>query len=340
MLKLIEGDADTFAQRAEMYYKKRPELVNMIEDLYRSYRSLAEQHDLLRLESRTSFLNRGSSHKEWSFIDKSSVSSSVIFDSESEVDDPPEEEDQVDSKLRELPEKMDENNLQNLKHEERIKRKRSELSTCSADSDLSVVSDPELEGIEFESKLEESPQGICEVKKVIEEVHSTEVNARNAAFKCFEQSESVYGELEESQDENMLSEFPQKEKMAGKDSSFEYAEFVHPETETQDRIKLNEPEDKRDSENAKLMIEIERLKEENMSFKAELDRKDQEKREVIRQLSLSIDILKGENDNMKRFIRDSKNRANLFEFGRLKDVFSKKLFGGQSKKFQTTLVAL
>ncbi|KAK9945576.1 hypothetical protein M0R45_011084 [Rubus argutus] len=29
MLKLIQEDADSFAQRAEMYYKKRPQLIGM-----------------------------------------------------------------------------------------------------------------------------------------------------------------------------------------------------------------------------------------------------------------------------------------------------------------------
>ncbi|GER26497.1 kinase interacting family protein [Striga asiatica] len=45
MLKLIDEDADSFAQRAEMYYRKRPELVSMVEDLYRAHRSLAERHE-------------------------------------------------------------------------------------------------------------------------------------------------------------------------------------------------------------------------------------------------------------------------------------------------------
>ncbi|MCO5599136.1 hypothetical protein L7F22_053236 [Adiantum nelumboides] len=47
MLKLIEEDADSFAKRAEMYYKKRPELVALVEEFYRAYRSLAERYDQL-----------------------------------------------------------------------------------------------------------------------------------------------------------------------------------------------------------------------------------------------------------------------------------------------------
>ncbi|KAH0468211.1 hypothetical protein IEQ34_003244 [Dendrobium chrysotoxum] len=45
MIKLIEEDADSFARRAEMYYKKRPELMKFVEDFYRAYRALAERYD-------------------------------------------------------------------------------------------------------------------------------------------------------------------------------------------------------------------------------------------------------------------------------------------------------
>ncbi|KAG6507757.1 protein NETWORKED 2A-like [Zingiber officinale] len=45
MLKLIEPDADSFAKRAELYFKRRPELISFVEDAYRSYRALAERYD-------------------------------------------------------------------------------------------------------------------------------------------------------------------------------------------------------------------------------------------------------------------------------------------------------
>ncbi|XP_050213422.1 protein NETWORKED 2A [Mercurialis annua] len=47
MLKLIENKGDSFAQRVEMYYKKRPELIGQVEEAYRSYRALAERYDHL-----------------------------------------------------------------------------------------------------------------------------------------------------------------------------------------------------------------------------------------------------------------------------------------------------
>ncbi|KAK1300671.1 hypothetical protein QJS10_CPB13g00220 [Acorus calamus] len=45
MLHLIEEDGDSFAKRAEMYYRKRPELIEFVEESYRAYRALAERYD-------------------------------------------------------------------------------------------------------------------------------------------------------------------------------------------------------------------------------------------------------------------------------------------------------
>nr|GMC91451.1 kinase-interacting protein 1-like [Ipomoea batatas] len=47
MLKMIEQDGDSFAKRAEMYYKRRPELINSVEEAYRAFRALAERYDNL-----------------------------------------------------------------------------------------------------------------------------------------------------------------------------------------------------------------------------------------------------------------------------------------------------
>ncbi|XP_042417725.1 protein NETWORKED 1A-like [Zingiber officinale] len=45
MIMLIEEDADSFAKKAEMYFKKRPELMKLVEEFYRAYRALAERYD-------------------------------------------------------------------------------------------------------------------------------------------------------------------------------------------------------------------------------------------------------------------------------------------------------
>ncbi|KAL6012608.1 hypothetical protein ACLOJK_003097 [Asimina triloba] len=45
ILIILEEDADSFARRAEMYYRQRPELINFVEESYKSYRALAERYD-------------------------------------------------------------------------------------------------------------------------------------------------------------------------------------------------------------------------------------------------------------------------------------------------------
>ncbi|KAH7516799.1 protein NETWORKED 3C [Ziziphus jujuba] len=53
ILSMIEEDGDSFAKRAKMFYERRPELIKVLEDLHKSYRSLAEKYD---------HLNSGLSH--------------------------------------------------------------------------------------------------------------------------------------------------------------------------------------------------------------------------------------------------------------------------------------
>uniref|UniRef100_A0A6N2LD43 NAB domain-containing protein n=1 Tax=Salix viminalis TaxID=40686 RepID=A0A6N2LD43_SALVM len=50
VIKLIEEDGDSFAKRAEMYYKKRPELIHFVEDSFRAYRALAERYNHISTE--------------------------------------------------------------------------------------------------------------------------------------------------------------------------------------------------------------------------------------------------------------------------------------------------
>ncbi|KAL3524928.1 hypothetical protein ACH5RR_013300 [Cinchona calisaya] len=50
IIKLIEEDGDSFAKRAEMYYKKRPELLNFVEESYRAFKALADRYDHLSAE--------------------------------------------------------------------------------------------------------------------------------------------------------------------------------------------------------------------------------------------------------------------------------------------------
>ena len=42
-VRFIDEEEDSFARRAEMYYKKRPEVMKLVEEFYRAYRALAER---------------------------------------------------------------------------------------------------------------------------------------------------------------------------------------------------------------------------------------------------------------------------------------------------------
>ncbi|KAJ0258079.1 Protein NETWORKED 3C [Hirschfeldia incana] len=80
MLSLIEeGNADSFAQRAETYYKKRPELIAFVHDFYRSHRSLAHRFHHLKSSSSSS-----------------SIDHSLSDDPHSEIEDPDDEEEDDD----------------------------------------------------------------------------------------------------------------------------------------------------------------------------------------------------------------------------------------------------
>ncbi|KAG6470485.1 hypothetical protein ZIOFF_071558 [Zingiber officinale] len=67
-------------------------------------------------------------------------------------------------------------------------------------------------------------------------------------------------------------------------------------------------------------------------------RKNEEKREVIRQFALSLDMLKEENVTLRKCLKDLERKSGFFELNKLtKDMFSGKLFRWKSKN-QTTIV--
>ncbi|PIM99721.1 hypothetical protein CDL12_27781 [Handroanthus impetiginosus] len=57
ILELVEDNGDTFAMRAEMYYKKRPQLIKMVQDLHKSYSALADKYDHLKSASNNGSLS-------------------------------------------------------------------------------------------------------------------------------------------------------------------------------------------------------------------------------------------------------------------------------------------
>lgn len=254
MLKLIEEDADSFAQRAEMYYKKRPELISMVEEFYRAHRSLAERYDLVKSDHGTRLLTTFGSpfmsikqHKQEkviSMMDQTYNSYSESSDAEeyaeSEVDDPEQE------------------------------------GEIQIEKEFGEVEDPEL-------------------------VNETQVD------------EEIKEEDEDPVQEDVI-EVDQEPK---KDS-------VASEVYNDEIMKLRE--------------EIETLKEENERQKDQLKQKDEEKIEVIRQLSMAVGVLKDENSKLRKYIaRESPKKHSAFVFNKLKGGFFGQLFSGPSKSPGTTV---
>ena len=90
----------------------------------------------------------------------------------------------------------------------------------------------------------------------------------------------------------------------------------------------------------KLREEIERIKRENKTQKEQLSKKDEEKREVIRQLNLAIDMVKEKNVKLrKRTTKESPKKSSPSEFHRLKGMFRGKSFNGFPKS-RLSVVAL
>ncbi|KAJ6710437.1 PROTEIN NETWORKED 3A-RELATED [Salix koriyanagi] len=146
MLKLVEPDADSFAQRAEMYYKKRPELISMVEDFYRAHRSLAERYDQLKFDSgnrlpATFGLPFSTKHRPEKLLSvEMHGSNSETYDAgdfaESEVNDPELDQIQVDEEL------------------ETIETPEEKKETHAEDSAESEVDDPEQDQIQVDEELE------------------------------------------------------------------------------------------------------------------------------------------------------------------------------------------
>lgn len=213
MLQLIEEDADSFAQRAEMYYKKRPELISMVEDFYRTHRSLAERYDQVKTEPGTRLLSSPWSSSPLPFtryrLEKSLSLSDTAYDSYSEACGPEEE------------------------------------------SDESEVDDPEDE------------------EALVDEESETEQVSSGGG---------LYEEL----------------------------------------MRLKE--------------EVGRLKEENEAQLEQLKQKDEEKREVIRQLSVAIELLREDNANLRECLaKKTPKKEGQLEYNKLKENFLGRLFNGFGK---------
>ncbi|KAG6474207.1 hypothetical protein ZIOFF_068131 [Zingiber officinale] len=118
----------------------------------------------------------------------------------------------------------------------------------------------------------------------------------------------------------------------------EDSEIDDPEEEIVTETKLRTtPDEGSNGHLVKLKQEPEIFKEENVKLKVEIAGKNEEKREVIRQLALSLDMLKEENVTLRKCLKDLERKSDFFELNKLtRDMFSGKLFRWKSKN-QTTI---
>lgn len=308
MLKLIQEDADSFAQRAEMYYKKRPQLISMVEEFYRIHRSLAERYDQVKSDPGTRLLTtlgspfsstKCQSEKAMSVVDLSFDSHSETCDepeeeySESEVDDPePEDEPRVDEEAKE-------NALSRISEDEVGKLKKAIAK---------LEEENRTQKHELKQKDEENREAIRQLSSAVD------------SLKEYSESEADDPEPED------------EPRVDGETKEFALSMF------SEDEVR-------------KLREAMARLEEENRTQKDELKQKDEEKREVIRQLSLAVDLLREENVELrnKRFARESPNdlspagespnKLSPFEFNRFTGTFLRRLFN-KSPRSRGTIVAL
>ncbi|GLT42524.1 hypothetical protein SLA2020_165190 [Shorea laevis] len=336
MLKLIEEDADSFAQRAEMYYKKRPELITMVEDFYRAHRSLAERHDQLKSDGGSRFLTtlgfpfspfKYPSQKSTATMDQTSDSCSETFDAEddaeSEVEDPEEDEryerTQINTGIKQV-----ENPVKGEEKQTHI------VAEEGGDTE-------EEDGTVFDQETGEViSSGECNVElmKLREEVERLKEENK------FQKAQLMEKDEEKSK---VLSELYNSEVMKLRIE----VERLKEENKVQ-KVQLMEKDEEKSKvlidlcnvEVMKLREEVQRLKEVDQTQKAQLMQKDEEKREVIRQLSLAIQVLKDQNMDLRKCVtRDSPRKWNPFDLSKLNGGFFGKLLNG-SPKVQATVVAL
>ncbi|KAI7725172.1 hypothetical protein M8C21_033798 [Ambrosia artemisiifolia] len=193
MIKLIEEDADSFARRAEMYYKKRPELMKLVEEFYRAYRALAERYDYA-----TSELRHAQKALQAAFPNQEPFS--LPEDSSSSIDPNDRKSDSFDLQL------FLEGNLQNTN--EKDKREIEKLKKAVAD----LIAEKDELFVQYQCSLEKLANADEELNHAVE-------NSRILEEKASEAEKEVH----------MLKEslrLLQAEKESGLEKQMEYLETI------------------------------------------------------------------------------------------------------------------
>ena len=122
MLKIVEGDGDSFARKAEMYFKKRPELVHFVEETFKAYKALADRYDHISSE-----LHKANHTIATAFPDQ------IQFDMDDDDDNLPKAFSSIDaSKLRKPSVDVPQISLMNNRRDNQIALKKSRLARITS----------------------------------------------------------------------------------------------------------------------------------------------------------------------------------------------------------------
>ncbi|KAF8390730.1 hypothetical protein HHK36_025257 [Tetracentron sinense] len=268
MLTVIQEDGDSFAQRAEMYYRKRPELIRMVEEFHRSYRSLAEKYDQLRSESNHVAQSRSSSSS---------------------------------------------NSFKQVQH---LHNSTKRLNGSSSDSNSkleapdshpeSVVEDPAIEcdasNFDFES-----------LNKLTDELMSIGPNKLNSKLKF---------EVGDSQKDGNIAVATDTLGVNKKMNGFESGRYIVRDLPMGGSLD-------RESMWSQPTVQVSKLMEDNMRLQAELIRRNDEKREVIKDLSFKLYRQMDQNRAQQSCLRCSKAgvKQNQSQISKLKGMILGKFLG-------------
>ncbi|CAN0899061.1 Protein NETWORKED 3A [Linum grandiflorum] len=316
MLKVIEQDADSFAQRAEMYYKKRPELINMVEDFYRTHRSLVEEYDQLKSETRGSRRRLLSLTSSLSVdFDRGNRSTMSMMNNHHQACDCKSTMNKMSDEHHHHHQAFDcKSTTSDSTGDHQAYDCKSTMSGMYDHLEASFDCKSTMSGMDDHGEASFDCKSTTTSHSDIYDHHHHEDSAAESEVDDPElEEEEILADAGELLDEEQQNSFEK----ATEEMKREYEARIASQKEEMKTLKE----------------EAEELKEENRIQKEELWQKDEEKREVIRQLSLGMEMLRSENMELRKKQQQQQSsspvqRRSPFEFGKLKDTIFTKLFHG------------
>ncbi|MCO5561416.1 hypothetical protein L7F22_015037 [Adiantum nelumboides] len=358
MLRLIEEDADSFAQRAEMYYQKRPELVNLVEEFYRAYRSLAERYDHLTgeirqnvpralqvqyglsCESPRSTGASGGRH-HYSPLRRSNQLFESLLKKACQIDEPAKEANENGNSTQASKDRCNNDHdreqlgCTDVCESNPNSSDEGGLSSSSSDSEVDNLTPLNKLQTEINELKEENKALVQSHEKILERNTALErkVNDLEEGYKAKEEEVNglkcklleLNAELvclldasrqhqSHASDESHASNVPEKELQVEIVPSLEVTDFSAGEEDTSDELfksstlsicehgydaRVESTPGQRAALLRSLQEEVGILREETREQKLVIFERGEEKREVIRQLSVSLEMLKSENQRLE-----------------------------------------